>query len=148
MGSDLTSIDRVFLKEGRTMEYKTPDLKAAGEFSSIFEMFTKKLCRHMRVSQLILDGEHTGMGLGGNSNVELMNSYSEIYQIQEHYRTDLEHVFYKLGKKNTSFIYNEILPEEMTVDDENPDGEGDTDNPDDKKGDADGKKGNNKKEEK
>lgn len=118
IGSDLTSVDRIYLQEGRDIVYETPDLKAAGEFATIFEMFSKKLCRHMRVSQLILDGEHTGAGLGGNNNIELMNSYSEIYQIQEHYRTDLENVFYKLGKENTTFIYNEILPEEMTVKDE------------------------------
>ena len=114
IGGDLTSVDRIYLQEGREIEYVTPDLKAAGEFSSIFEMFTKKLCRHMRVSQLILDGEHTGAGLGANNNIEMLNSYSEIYQIQEHYRSDLEKVFFKLGKNNTTFIYNEILPEEMT----------------------------------
>jgi hypothetical protein len=134
LGSDLTSVDRVYLQEGRTCEYKTPDLKAAGEFASLFEMYSKKLCRHMRVSQLILDGEHTGAGLGGNNNVELMNSFSEIYQIQEHYRSDLEHVFYKLGKTNTTFIYNEILPEEMTPEDdavgEDSDGQEDHDGKD------------------
>jgi len=126
MGDDLTSVDVVMLQAGRDMNYETPDLKAAGEFASIFEMFSRKLCRHMRVSQLILDGEHTGAGLGGNNDVEMLNSYSEIYQIQEHYRTDLERVFYKLGKSNTSFIYNEILPEDMAVDEgetETQDGE-------------------------
>jgi hypothetical protein len=127
LGEDLTSVDRVYLQGDRTVEYVTPDLKAAGEFSAIFEMFTRKLCRHARVSQLILDGEHTGAGLGGNNNIEMLNSYSEIYQIQEHYRTALEHVFFKLGKNNTSFVYNEILPDDMTQDEENVDGEGDGD---------------------
>ncbi|MCJ7481509.1 MAG: hypothetical protein MUO31_00935 [Thermodesulfovibrionales bacterium] len=118
MGGDLTSVDRIFTKGGRTVEYKTPDLKAAGEFSTIFEMYSKKLCRFMRISQLVLDGEHTGASLGGNDNAETMNSYTEIYEIQEHYRNYLEKVFYKLGKKNTSFIYREILPEEMRVDEQ------------------------------
>jgi hypothetical protein len=97
------------------MEFITPDLKAAGEFSTIFEMYTKKMCRHMRISQLVLDGEHTGASLGGNDNAETMNSYTEVYEIQEHYRNPLEKVFYKLGKKDTSFVYKEILPEEMRV---------------------------------
>jgi len=114
MGQDLSSVDRVFLQQGRDVMYETPDLKAAGEFSAIFELFTKKLCRHMRVSQLILDGEHTGAGLGGNNNIEMMNSYSEIYQIQEHFRNDLEKVFFKLGRNDTRFVFNDILPTEMT----------------------------------
>ena len=115
MGNDMTSVDRIYTQAGRTVEYKTPDLKAAGEFATIFEMYTKKLCRFMRISQLVLDGEHTGASLGGNDNAETMNSYTEIYEIQEHYRNYLEKVFYKLGKKNTSFIYREILPEDMRV---------------------------------
>lgn len=118
MGNDLTSVDRVYTQAGRTVEYKTPDLKAAGEFATIFEMYTKKMCRHMRISQLILDGEHTGASLGGNDNSETMNSYTEVYQIQEHYRNPLEKVFYKLGKKNTSFVYREILPEDMRVEEQ------------------------------
>lgn len=116
LGDDLTSVDRLFLKEGRVVAYATPDLKASGEFASIFEMYTKKLCRHMRISQLVLDGEHTGASLGGNDNAETMNSYTEIYEIQEHYRNYLEKVFYKLGKENTNFLYREILPEDLRVD--------------------------------
>jgi len=138
MGNDLTSVDRIYTQAGRSVEYKTPDLKAAGEFATIFEiveyktpdlkaagecatifeMYSKKMCRFMRISQLVLDGEHTGASLGGNDNAETMNSYTEIYEIQEHYRNYLEKVFYKLGKKNTSFIYREILPEEMRVDEQ------------------------------
>ena len=115
LGDDLTSVDRVYTMAGRTIEYKTPDLKAAGEFATIFEMYTKKLCRFMRISQLMLDGEHTGASLGGNDNTEMMSSYTEIYEIQEHYRNYLEKAFYKLGKENTSFIYREVLPQGMRV---------------------------------
>lgn len=150
IGSDLTSVDRVYLQEGRTIEYKTPDLKAAGEFASIFEMFSKKLCRHMRVSQLILDGEHTGAGLGGNNNVEMMNSFSEVYQIQEHYRSKLEEVFFKLGKNNTTFIYNEILPEDLNPEEKavSPDGKTDSNTtPKNEEGKDNGKENPNNKSE-
>ena len=122
IGTDLTSIDRIYKKPGREIEYKTPDLKAAGEMASIFEIYSKKLCRHMRISQLMLDGEHTGASLGGNDNAEIMNSYSEIFQIQEHYRNDLEKIFFKLGKKDTRFVYVDILPENMMSEDEINDG--------------------------
>ena len=119
MGEDLTSVDRVFLKEGRDLKYETPDLKAAGEFAVIFELYTKKLIRHMRITQETLDGEKTGAGLGGNTDNDILTSYTEIYEIQEHYRNYLEKVFYKLGKKNTSFVYREILPEDMRVEQQN-----------------------------
>jgi hypothetical protein len=44
-----------------------------------------------------------------------MSSYTEIYEIQEHYRNHLEKVFYKLGKEKTSFVYREVLPLNMRV---------------------------------
>ena len=122
LGNDLTSTDIIFKKPGREIEYKTPDLKAAGEFASIFDILAKKLCRHMRISKLLLDGEHDGPSLGGNDNGEIMNSYTEMFQIQNHYRNALEHVFFKLGKSDTRFVYNDILPDDLMVDDEINDG--------------------------
>lgn len=115
MGDDLTSVDRVYTKAGRTVEYKTPDLKAANEFESIFKLYTKKMLRFMRMTEQTLDGEKQGAGLGGNTDNDVSISYTEIYEIQEHYRNYLEKVFYKLGKENTQFIYREVLPEGMRM---------------------------------
>ena len=111
MGPDLSSVDRVFLQDGRDLKYETPDLKASGEYSAIFELYTKKLVRHMRINQQVLDGEKQGAGLGGNTDNDVELGYTEIKAIQQHYRNDLEKVFYKLGKENTSFVYREPMPE-------------------------------------
>ena len=122
MGSDLTSVDRIYKKPGREIGYVTPDLKIGGEFNALFDILSRKLCRHMRITQFMLDGEHTGASLGGSNDSEILTSYTEIFQIQEHYRNNLEHIFFKLGKKDTRFIYNNILPEHMMPDDEIMDG--------------------------
>jgi hypothetical protein len=138
MGSDLTSVDRIYTLAGRTVEYQTPDLKAAGEFSAIFELYTKKLCRFMRINQLILDGEHTGASLGGNDNTELYSAYTEIHEIQEHYKNYLEKVFFKLGKENTCFEYREVLPQALRMQQQQMQNQPNDGNPDENKkpGDA------------
>lgn len=115
LGDDLTSVDRLMLKEGREAAYITPDLKASGEFASIFEMYTKKLVRHMQINQQILDGEKSGAGLGGNTDNDVELGYTEMNDIQEHYRNYLEKVFYKLGKANTSFVYRVPMPDDQRV---------------------------------
>ena len=111
IGSDLSSIDRIFTQAGRTMEYKTPDLKAAGEFTAVFDIFTRKLARHLRVSQQILDGAPSGTLSSAKYNT--LTSYVEILGIQEHYRNSMEKAFHKLGKEDTRFIWNELIPDQM-----------------------------------
>lgn len=111
IGDDISSIDRLFLQSGREVEYKTPDLKAAGEFDVIFNIFNKKLARHLRMSQQTLDGAPEGTISSAKYN--MITSYVEILGIQEHYSNAMEKCFHKLGKENTTFIWNEILPDEM-----------------------------------
>lgn len=111
IGDDLSSIDRLYLQSGREIEYKTPDLKAVGEFSAIFDIFTRKLARHLRVSQQVLDGAPSGTISSAKYN--MITSYVEILGIQEHYSNAMEKCFHKLGKQDTTFIWNKLISEEM-----------------------------------
>lgn len=115
IGNNLTAVDIVYTLPGRVVDFKTPDLKASGEFMSIYDIYTRKLVRHMRINQEILDGNKQGAGLSGNTDNDVMVGYSEMYQIQNHYRVYLERCFYKLGREDTRFIYNEILPDNMAI---------------------------------
>jgi len=111
IGDDLSSIDRLFLQAGREVDWKTPDLKAAGEFTAIFDIFTRKLARHLRVSQQVLDGAPSGTISSAKYN--MITSYCEILGIQEHYRNSMEYCFNKLGKEDTRFIWNEVIPDQI-----------------------------------
>lgn len=111
IGTDISSIDRLYLQAGREIDWKTPDLKASGEFIAIFDIFTRKLARHLRVSQQVLDG--APQGTQSSAKYNLITSYMEILAIQEHYSNTMEKCFNKLGKQDTTFTWNELIPDEM-----------------------------------
>ena len=113
LGDDLSCNDRLFLQAGRKVEYAVPQLSAAGEYSAVFDIFTRKLARHLRVSQQILDGAPQGDISSAKYN--MITSYIEILAIQSHYHNAIEKCFHKLGKEDTRFTWVDVLPDQVNT---------------------------------
>jgi hypothetical protein len=111
LGEDITSLDRLFLQTGIEFAYVTPDLKLSSEYFSLFDIMTRVYARYLRFSQKLMDGE--SQGVQGSAKFDLLSSYTRIYGIQQHYNRPIEEMFFRLGKKNTAFTWNEIIPEMM-----------------------------------
>jgi hypothetical protein len=109
LGDDITSLDRLFLQTGVGFDYIAPDLKISGEFYSLFDILTRVEARFLRFSQKLMDGE--SQGVQGSAKFDLLSSYTRIYGIQQHYNRPIEEMFYRLGKTNTAFTWNPIIPE-------------------------------------
>ena len=111
LGADITSLDRLFLQTGVDFEFTTPDLKLSSEFYSLFDILTRIEARFLRFSQKLMDGE--SQGVQGSAKFDMLSSYTRIYGLQQHYNQPIEEIFFHLGKTNTSFTWNEIIPEMM-----------------------------------
>lgn len=114
LGDDLTYVDRLFLGTDKDLKWVTPDLKASGEFTALFDIMTTTYARHLRFSKQMMDGEPEGAR--ASAKFDMLSSYTEIYGIQSHYKRCVEEMVFKLGKLETSFEWNEIVPEMMEND--------------------------------
>jgi hypothetical protein len=110
IGQSITYLKRLFTKNGYKPEYITPDLKAAGEFTAIFNIISLHFSRHLRVSQQALEG--LASGTLSSAEYNFLYSYTYILQLQAHFKATLERCFYKLGKKDTRFIWNDPFPDQ------------------------------------
>ena len=107
---DLNSLDIIYYRRGQNGEmpaYITPDLKIAGEFNALFDVVERKEVKHLRVSKSVLAGDT--QGIKASAEYDLLNSYMFVYTVQEHYRTMLEHLFWKLGLDDTRFEWVDPL---------------------------------------
>ena len=106
-----------------------PDMKV-DQLSKINLMLQKQLAQGSNLSIRTLGEEDIASGLGeGGAGFSHILIKSEIKDIQRHYQKSIEHCFFKLGKTDTAFIWNEpIVKDEKLnkeVSDENMDSEDD-----------------------
>lgn len=112
IGSDLTSLDRLFFRNGKAeggAEFLAPDLKASDEFLAFFEILSTVVARFTRISKQLMDGDPEGAR--ASANVDTLSSYTCIKQIQSHYKRAVEDILWFLGVTETAFEWNEIIPE-------------------------------------
>ncbi len=101
--------DAILMSTEGSLEVITPDLKASGEFMSLMQMVTWEFARHTRIAEKLINGE--SQGIQSSAKYDILSTYTVIYELQTHYQKPLEELFFKLGKINTDFIWNEIVPE-------------------------------------
>lgn len=107
----LTYNDIAVLDKDSELGILTPDLKASTELSSLNEMMTHEFSRHTRAAQKLIDGE--SQGIQASAKYDMLSTYTPIYELQEHYTRPIEELFFHMGKKETTFTWNEIIPEAM-----------------------------------
>lgn len=108
-GKDLTYLDRIGLGPDKDLEWVTPELKVSGEYSSLFDILWTTYARHLRYSKEVMDGEP--QGVKASAKYDVGTTYTEFYRIQSHYKRNIEEMVFKLGKTETSFEWNAIIPE-------------------------------------
>jgi hypothetical protein len=104
---------------GDMVQVFVPDFKSA-QFVDFITEINKYVAQASNLSLRVYGEEDIGSGLGeGGANFSTNLIRSQIRNIQSHYQQYIEHVFYKLGREETSFDWNE--PEEYTEEEEKSD---------------------------
>ena len=112
---DPTSMDRMFGDDAESFPtWLSPDLKVNTEFTAAFNIFTRKESRFLHIAQKAMDGESQGIRASGQ--FDFMSGETEIYQIQEMFRTAMERCFHKLGLADTRFTYIQPVPASIAPD--------------------------------
>ena len=92
-----------------------PDLKI-DQLDKINLMLQKQLAQGSNLSIRTLGEEDIASGLGeGGAGFSHVLIKSEIKDIQRHYQRSIEHCFFKMGKKDTAFTWNEPIIQDETL---------------------------------
>lgn len=105
----LTYNSKIILDLASDFDFRTPDMKVAGEFMSLNQMMTWEFARDTRIAEKLINGE--SQGITASAKYDLLSTYTSIYGLQKHYNKPIEEIFYHLGKINTDFTWNSIIPE-------------------------------------
>lgn len=108
VGDDLSYLDRVYHKAGQIWDYKTPDLKIQ-QFQDLFEILDTFFSRHLHIAKTLMGGD--AQGTQSTAKYNTLFSYTEIVQIQSHFKTSVEKCFYKLGLDDTRFTWMDPSPD-------------------------------------
>lgn len=119
-GKSLTYLDKIYTSDDpkQVMEMFVPDLNAS-QFREIWDISQEEIATDMNMSKKLISGDPQGTQSSAQWDTEV--SYTEVYQVQRHYRKPIEHVIYQLGFKDTSFQWNDPFPTEHAEDEKEND---------------------------
>lgn len=111
IGDTLTHLRRVYVKDAEELEkvlkLVIPDLKI-DQIEKLNRILQTDIATGTFMSISILEG--APQGALSSAAFDTFNTYSRVKQLQSHYKQAVEKAFFKLGKKNTVFTWNDPTP--------------------------------------
>ena len=111
IGTSLSYLKRVYVKNiddiEKFMKIFVPDLKM-DQFEKMYEILQKDIATGIDMSISNLEG--APQGAQSSAAYDTLNTYAKVKQLQSNYKRSMEECFFKLGKKDTSFEWNDPTP--------------------------------------
>lgn len=111
ISKSLKYISKVFTSGDpkQVMEMFVPDLNAS-QFREIWDIAQEEIATDMNMSKKLISGDSQGYQSSAMWDTNI--SYTEVYQVQRHYKKAIEYVLHYLGFQNTNFEWNDPKPKE------------------------------------
>ena len=126
IGDALTHLRRIYFKNIEDMDgllkIIIPDMKVQ-QIESFNTILQNDISAGADIQKSIMEG--AGQGTISTAGYDTFNTYSKIKQLQAHYKRAMEQLFFKLGKLDTAFTWNDPTPAPPT----NPEVEKTTETP-------------------
>jgi len=116
IGDSLSYLRRVFVKDieevDKILKMFVPEMKI-DQFDKMNTILQKDIASGIDMSTSTLEGAPSGQQ--SSAAYDTLNTYSKIKQIQTHFTKPFEESFFKLGKKETTFTWNDPTPQLQTA---------------------------------
>jgi hypothetical protein len=111
VGDAMTHLHRVFFRNNEDIDSLIkviiPDLKI-DQLEKLNKILQTDVATGMDMSISILEG--APQGAISSAAFDTFNTYSKVKQLQSHYTRPMEESFFKFGKKDTTFTWNDPMP--------------------------------------
>lgn len=108
-GKDICYLDEIWLVPGaQPPTWIMPDMKL-GEYQYMYDILGVKYARGLRMARKVIDGE--SQGYQSSAGYDLLYTYTTSKELQKLFNRQMEECFYRLGKLDTRFEWNEIIPQ-------------------------------------
>jgi hypothetical protein len=113
VGDTLTHLRRVYFKNpgdiDNLVKIIVPDLNIT-QLEDLNNILQTDIATGMDMSKSVLEGAPQGTISSAGFNT--YNTYTKVKQLQSHYKRAMEKAFFKLGKMDTTFTWNDPTPRE------------------------------------